>query len=69
MNAHVAANATGMHKSITLLGEASVKPIPTATPPMLSAVSITIDKPIGSITTAVAVLDTHMDKKPVACSM
>ena len=35
-------------------------------PPTVSAVSASTEVPIGSITTAVAVLDTHMDKKPVA---
>ena len=35
-------------------------------PPTVSAVSASTDVPIGSMTTAVAVFDTHMDKKPVA---
>lgn len=37
-----------------------------AMPPTASAVSESTEIPIGSMTTAVAVLDTHMDKKPVA---
>jgi|GEM_PF-3035820 len=35
-------------------------------PPTVSAVSMSTEVPMGSITTAVAVLDTHMDIKPVA---
>jgi hypothetical protein len=35
-------------------------------PPTRSAVSASTDTPMGSITTAVAVFDTHIDMKPVA---
>ena len=37
-----------------------------AMPPTVSAVSMSTEVPMGSITTAVAVLETHMDIKPVA---